>query len=126
MMSRQINSRDFIPSPARGGFTIIEVMIVLAIAALIVLAVFWALPQFQRNSRNSQRDADAQRVTSAVNDCLANNGGIIANCLAPNGCSPPISSSTNPPCGPFFTGNKYLDMTKLQQITSVIFYSTTT
>src|SRR5581483_346118 len=108
------------------GFTIVEVMIVLAIAALIILSIFWALPAFQRGSRNSQRDADAQRVVSAVTDCLSNNGGIIANCLSPSGCSLPVSSATNPPCGPFFTGNKYLDMSRLQQITSVVFYNTTT
>jgi prepilin-type N-terminal cleavage/methylation domain-containing protein len=37
------------------GFTIIEVMIVLAIAGLIMLVVFLAVPSLQRNSRNEPR-----------------------------------------------------------------------
>jgi prepilin-type N-terminal cleavage/methylation domain-containing protein len=40
------------------GFTIIEVMIVLAIAGLIMLVVFLAVPALQRNSRNTQRNND--------------------------------------------------------------------
>jgi prepilin-type N-terminal cleavage/methylation domain-containing protein len=35
------------------GFTIIEVLIVLAIAALILLIVFLAVPALQRNARNN-------------------------------------------------------------------------
>lgn len=37
------------------GFTIIEVVLVLAIAGLIFLAVFLALPALQRNQRDTQR-----------------------------------------------------------------------
>ncbi len=39
----------------RGGFTIIEVVLVLAIAGLIFLMVFIALPALQRAQRDSQR-----------------------------------------------------------------------
>lgn len=63
------------------GFTIVEVMIVLAIAGLIILIVFLAVPALQRNSRNTQRDADASRVTSAVNECALNNNGRLTNCV---------------------------------------------
>lgn len=64
----------------KSGFTIIEVLIVLAIAGLIMVVVFLAVPALQRNSRNSQRDADAQRILGAVNDCVANNNGQAGNC----------------------------------------------
>ena len=37
------------------GFTIIEVVLVLAIAGLIFLMVFIALPALQRNQRDTQR-----------------------------------------------------------------------
>ncbi len=37
------------------GFTIIEVVLVLAIAALIFLMVFIALPALQRNQRDTAR-----------------------------------------------------------------------
>lgn len=42
----------------RSGFTIIEVVLVLAIAGLIFLMVFVALPALQRNQRDTQRKND--------------------------------------------------------------------
>lgn len=57
------------------GFTIIEVLIVLAIAGLILLVVFLAVPALQRNSRNTQRRTDASNYLSAVNEFTTNNGG---------------------------------------------------
>lgn len=62
------------------GFTIIEVLIVLAIAGLIMLIVFLAVPALQRNQRNSARTNDASRVAAAVTECLANTNGMVANC----------------------------------------------
>lgn len=62
------------------GFTIIEVLIVLAIAGLIMLIVFLAIPSLQRNSRNTQRSSDAARITGAINECMTNNNGNLANC----------------------------------------------
>lgn len=57
------------------GFTIIEVMIVLAIAGLIMLIVFLAVPALQRNSRNTQRKSDIGRIGAAAQEVLNNNGG---------------------------------------------------
>src|SRR5687767_1601772 len=57
------------------GFTIIEVLIVLAIAGLIVLIVFLAVPALQRNSRNTQRKNDASQVLGAVQEDVNNNNG---------------------------------------------------
>lgn len=65
------------------GFTIIEVLIVLAIAGLIILIVFLAVPALQRNSRNTQRSNDAARVAGAINECLTNNNGNLTNCNNP-------------------------------------------
>ena len=64
------------------GFTIIEVMIVLAIAAVILLIVLLAVPALQRNARNTGRNQDAGQLAAAVNNCLANNNGNPANCVA--------------------------------------------
>lgn len=55
------------------GFTIIEVMIVLVIAAVILLIVFLAVPALQRNSRNTQRKNDVSRVASEVSNFITNN-----------------------------------------------------
>lgn len=57
------------------GFTIIEVLIVLAIAGLIMLIVLLAIPTLQRNTRNTNRREDAGRIVSAVNNYVANNSG---------------------------------------------------
>ncbi len=57
------------------GFTIIEIMIVLAIAALIMLIVFLAVPALQRSSRNTQRKNDAGNILAAINTFVTNNNG---------------------------------------------------
>lgn len=57
------------------GFTIIEVLIVLAIAGLIVLIVFLAVPALQRNSRNTQRKNDVSAVMGAIQEHVNNNSG---------------------------------------------------
>lgn len=62
------------------GFTIIEVLIVLAIAGLILLIVFLAVPALQRNSRNTQRASDASKVAAAVSQCMGNRNGTVASC----------------------------------------------
>lgn len=57
------------------GFTIIEVVIVLAIAALIFLIVFLAVPALQRSQRDTQRRSDLGRFMSQVTQYQSNNGG---------------------------------------------------
>lgn len=59
------------------GFTIIEVVLVLAIAGLIFMMVFLALPALQRNQRDTQRKNDLSRVIAAVNNYTAGNRGSI-------------------------------------------------
>lgn len=57
------------------GFTIIEVLIVLAIAGLILLIVFLAVPALQRNGRNTTKRSDVSKVLGAVGEFTSNNGG---------------------------------------------------
>ena len=57
------------------GFTIIEVVLVLAIAGLIFLMVFIALPALQRSQRNTQRSDDMSRILTAANSYQTNNNG---------------------------------------------------
>lgn len=59
------------------GFTIIEVVLVLAIAGLIFLVVFLAVPALQRSQRDTQRRQDVGRVVSAVQSFRTNNSGNI-------------------------------------------------
>jgi prepilin-type N-terminal cleavage/methylation domain-containing protein len=55
------------------GFTIIEVVLVLAIAGLIFLMVFIALPALQRGQKDSQRDQDLSRAQTAIQSYQKNN-----------------------------------------------------
>ena len=55
------------------GFTIIEVVLILAIAGLIFLMVFIALPALQRNQRDTQRKNDTSRLKTAIDSYKANN-----------------------------------------------------
>lgn len=61
----------------RTGFTIIEVVLVLAIAGLIFLMVFIALPALQRNQRDTQRRSDVARVNTQINNYQTNSRGNI-------------------------------------------------
>ncbi|MGD8374054.1 MAG: type II secretion system protein [Candidatus Woesebacteria bacterium] len=60
-----------------GGFTIIEVVLVLAIAALIFLIVFLALPALQRSQRDTARKNDVSRFISQLTNYQSNNQGAI-------------------------------------------------
>lgn len=57
------------------GFTIVEVVIVLAIAGVIMLVVFLAVPALQRNSRNTTRKSEVGRIAAAVRNFVSNNNG---------------------------------------------------
>lgn len=57
------------------GFTIIEVMIVLAIGALILVVVLVAIPQLQRNQRNQARQNVVSRVMTELSAYAGNNRG---------------------------------------------------
>lgn len=62
------------------GFTIIEVVLVLAIAGLIFMMVFIALPALQRSQRDTQRKNDLSRAMTAINSYQgANRGSLPTN-----------------------------------------------
>lgn len=61
----------------RKGFTIIEVVLVLAIAALIFLMVFIALPALQRNQRDQARKTFQSKVSSSVTTFQSNKRNIL-------------------------------------------------
>ena len=68
------------------GFTIIEVVLVLAIAGLIFLMVFVALPALQRSQRDTQRRNDMSRVdTSLVQYQTNHTTGAAITSLPPSG-----------------------------------------
>ena len=57
------------------GFTLIEVVIVLAIAALIILVVLQAVTAANKSNRDTARKQEAGRVVSLLEQFASNNGG---------------------------------------------------
>ena len=80
MAKANINSKQ--------GFTIIEVVLVLAIAGLIFLMVFVALPALQRSQRDTARRNDLARVDTSLVQYQTNNQG------TNNGSNLPFNSKT--------------------------------
>jgi|GEM_PF-309356 len=64
------------PASKKQGFTIIEVILVLAIAGLIFLIVFLALPQLQRSRRDTQRKNDLNLLYTAFFTFQSNTGDL--------------------------------------------------
>ncbi|MBR3236399.1 prepilin-type N-terminal cleavage/methylation domain-containing protein [Candidatus Saccharibacteria bacterium] len=73
---------------SKKGFTIIEVVLVLAIAGLIFLMVFVALPALQRSQRDTARRNDLARVDTSLVQYQTNNQG------TNDGSNLPYNSST--------------------------------
>ena len=71
-----------------GGFTIIEVLIVLAIAGLIMVVVFLAVPNLQRSQRNNARKSDANNMLQNLSEYIGNaNGSLPSSCTSLSACS---------------------------------------
>jgi prepilin-type N-terminal cleavage/methylation domain-containing protein len=78
----------------QSGFTIIEVMIVLAVAGLIMAIVFLAIPALQRSNRNTQRKNDATRLSGLVAEFASNNNGTLPG---------DVTTALNTPTWSYFT-----------------------
>ncbi len=70
---------------SKQGFTIIEVVLVLAIAGLIFLMVFVALPALQRSQRDTQRRNDMSRVDTSLVQYQTNHSNLTNNLPDPGG-----------------------------------------
>jgi prepilin-type N-terminal cleavage/methylation domain-containing protein len=86
---RKLTQKPTFQDPRRnlGGFTIIEVMIVLSIAGLILGIFFLAVPAVQRSARNNSRKNDAVHIASLVRTYAANNEGSLPIGIAGIGCA---------------------------------------
>src|SRR5258708_33888221 len=87
-------------TPKTAGYTIVELMFVLAIAGIILLLVFEAIPALQRSSRNNQRKQDISTILHAVSQYeLANSGNYPLDCnnlVNPTTCDMDRGSSQYP------------------------------
>ena len=59
------------------GFTIVEVLIVLAVAGAILAAILLAVPALQKNAKNAQLKTAANNIVAAISSYTASNNGAI-------------------------------------------------
>lgn len=76
------------------GFTIIEVMIVLAIAGMIILVVLLAVPAVQRNARNTAIKNDASAIAGGISEYESNNNGALPAAISQTAGSSDVTIGT--------------------------------
>lgn len=69
---------------SKKGFTIIEVVLVLAIGGLIMMMVFIALPALQRSQRDTQRRQDMSRLITAMQNYSSLHAGRVFEVVTGN------------------------------------------
>src|SRR3990172_8431905 len=64
------------------GFTLIEILLVVAILSVLLVVVFAALNPAQRlaEARNARRWNDVNQVLTAVHECVIDNNGSLTVC----------------------------------------------
>jgi type IV pilus assembly protein PilA len=102
------------------GFTIIEVLIVLAIAGLIMVVVFLAVPALQRSGRNNALNTDANNILTAVGNYSSNNGGSLPTGASISGTTVSITgaSGSNTETAKVDTGVASVDFNKSTHLTN--------
>jgi prepilin-type N-terminal cleavage/methylation domain-containing protein len=61
----------------KDGFTIVEIMIVMAIIGLMLLAMLLVVPALRRNQRNKQRRDDVGSLITGMGEYATNNSGAL-------------------------------------------------
>jgi prepilin-type N-terminal cleavage/methylation domain-containing protein len=69
------------------GFTLIEIVLVLAIAGLLLVIVFLAVSGAQKSRRDTQRKNDLSRIAANVESFASNNNGCYPDSAAAAGCT---------------------------------------
>ena len=78
------------------GFTLIEVVLVLAIGGLIFLLAFIAFQQVSANRRDTQRRADAGRIIAEIQNYAGDNNNaypLASAALTTNACTDPAATT---------------------------------
>lgn len=94
---------------AKDGFTIIEILIVLAIAGLIMMILFLAVPALQRSARNTQRRHLVGMAAAQMDEYFASHGASYPNdpatmCTFIKNLE--LQTGTQKACSPSFAGGK--------------------
>lgn len=84
------------------GFTLIELVIVLAIGALVIAGIILAIGGAQQNRRDSQRKDDLGKIVAKLENFASNNNGCYPGSAGLNGCPAGIPAFVG--AAPAFTG----------------------
>jgi prepilin-type N-terminal cleavage/methylation domain-containing protein len=98
------------------GFTLIEIVMVLAIAGLLLVVVFLAVSGAQRNRRDSQRKTDLGRIASQIEAFASDNAGCYPRTSGgvPSGCPAALARwSTGAPASRFINST-YITVANLK------------
>lgn len=80
------------------GFTIVETLIVLAIAATILVVVLLAVPALQANQKNTTLKTAANSLSAGVSSWSSNNNGSLPNCASLTGNSVSLGTLSGSNC----------------------------
>lgn len=64
------------------GFTLIEILLVIAILSILLVVVFAALNPAQRlaDTRDARRWNDVNNILTAIHECIVDNDGVLTTC----------------------------------------------
>jgi prepilin-type N-terminal cleavage/methylation domain-containing protein len=93
------------------GFTLIEIVLVLAIAGLLLVIVFLAVSGAQKSRRDTQRKNDLSRIAAQLESYASNTNGNY-----PNGPAPAVTWAA-------FTGLTYITAANLNDPTTGAAYT---
>ena len=65
----------------QGGFTIVELLVVLGIGAAILVLALRFIPTLQKKNRDTARSSDVSQIVAAINGYITNNNKLPANWL---------------------------------------------
>lgn len=74
--------RMSLPKKLANGFTLIEILLVVAILSILLVVVFASLNPVQRlaETRNSRRWNDVNQILTALHECIIDNNGSLTIC----------------------------------------------
>jgi prepilin-type N-terminal cleavage/methylation domain-containing protein len=85
------------------GFTLIELMVVVAIIGILMAAGILAFTNAQQNARDSRRRADIDAISKAMEQFYDNNSQVYASSLSSVGSYFPSGAAPTDPQGPAYT-----------------------
>jgi prepilin-type N-terminal cleavage/methylation domain-containing protein len=91
------------------GFTLIEIVLVLAIAGLLLVIVFLAVSGAQRNRRDTQRKTDLSRIAAQIEAFASNNNGCYPDSGGLGGCPATIPTFATFVSSTYITGSNLND-----------------